>query len=303
MVSHLVAQSYIKRILLNERDVLKIAWIIIMGSALSQGALELSRIFPCLMSELSAELFKLAIPLSVTTKAQISRECTASAYSHSLVTALLFLVFIVTWLRFLWGDNRLLDAKYVEVLTFVDDGARDENNPELSNEFRKHFWFIISSFRRIVLVFDILFVIFHGIIFLLLAKNINNHDVFVLLYLFLLLFNALWLMLSWMASRRKYYDFWKSYINQDRIGEVTALKGPWRWAINNLVHAIILMLILINLRYFLVFQDDQYWFYASISSAAIFFSNCLLDFLLTWSVYFPRVSKIYKDLVGAVTEQ
>jgi len=162
------------------------------------------------------------------------------------------------------------------------------------------FWNIIKSFRRIVLVFDILFFIVHGILFILLAKNINNHGIFVLMYLFLLIFNAFWLILSWFASRRKYYDFWKAYINPARLGEVTALKGPWRWAVNNLLHAGLLIFVLVSLSRIFVFEEDQYWYFAAIASAFVFLSNCLCDFLLTWGVYFPRVSKIYEDLIGRV---
>ncbi len=169
---------------------------------------------------------------------------------------------------------------------------------------------MVNSFRRIVLVFDILSVILHGVIFIFLAKNINNHDVFVFLYMFLLLFNAFWLILTWLASRRRYYDFWRSFVSGDRVNDVTALGGPWRWAANNIIHAFLLFVVLYKLETIVSFfypkihyiRDEDYWNWAAVFAAIPLLTNSLFDYALTWSVYFPRISKIYNDLTAGSTE-
>jgi hypothetical protein len=308
-VATLVAQSYVRRILENERDNLKLAWIIIMGGALTEASIELSKVLPCFINYIRSGFLGYIgsspfIPLSVQTKAIIGQMCFDGA--HPAITFLFFFLFLLTLLRFLWGDNRLIDAKYVEVISFINDGTKDEIRGNINGYFKTQFQNVINSFRRVVLVFDILFVILHGVIFLFLAKNLNNHDVFVFLYIFLLLFNAFWLILTWISSRRRHYDFWKEFVKDDRVGDVTALAGPWRWAANNIAHAIIISLLLYKLQDVVQFlrpeikyiRDEDYWNWAAVLAVLMFLSNCLFDFALTWSVYFPRIGRIYKDLVS-----
>ena len=203
-------------------------------------------------------------------------------------------VFLVTFLRFFWGDNRLLDAKYKEVIAFLDDLS--EEHGEDSEFYDAQFEKVLRNYSLRFIVLDAGFVILHGVFFALLALSVTEPFLFIYGYIFLLLFNSVWLLIVEVFSVGFYYAFWNTFLGRKGLrGDITASLAPWRWAVNNLVHAgALVWLFARNSNQINLFGFDLTllnW------CLILMFSNCAFDFLLTWTAYFPRIRAIYYDLI------
>ncbi|MBI2953722.1 MAG: hypothetical protein HYY30_05370 [Chloroflexi bacterium] len=176
---------------------------------------------------------------------------------YDWVSVGVFLVFLVTLLRFFHGDSRYLDRKYLEM-------QLDDFNP---NGFR--------SGKRFA---DMNMLLIHGIIFYALGVSQRDPVRFFAIYAGLLLFNSVWLVIAWRMSNER----------RGERGEVRGAKEsedrfPLYWAKNNLVHfgAFVLLFFVASSSY------DEWPFRLAV--LALGASNCFFDYFLTWRYYFPKL--------------
>ncbi|MFC1983555.1 hypothetical protein ACFLVO_00855 [Chloroflexota bacterium] len=165
-----------KEVLKNSHATLKWMWIIVMGFAVKK----------------AIETFIYYIEPS--TGAEVLRD-----WQHFyLKDVMLFIIFILTMVRFYHGDSRYLDRTYLEsqLRTF---------NPKT-----------YSARNRFC---DFCLLLIHAILFYSLAAHQRNFPIFFCIYGSLLLFNAVWLGIMSLRALRK----------ED-------VKYPLNWAINNVIH-------------------------------------------------------------------
>lgn len=285
-----VALRYIQRLQEDHHDSIKWAWIVILGGGLLKALYELSGLAPCYAKTVFGWI---SVPLdSATFTAWTDMQCP----SHVLMEALLlFFVFALTIVRFFLGNNRYLDAKYIETMNFFEEAYQKMENR------REFFWeqykLVVSRYRRRDLAFDVFFVIVNGSILIIIGSNIKYVDIFVFSYAILLLFDSLWLFLSIKFSKVRHTKFWAKFITEKRyIEDVTADSAPRKWILNNTIHAVLMIAAV-----FLLTPSDEcsgidFWHDYFPLFFFLLFSNCALDFFLSMNVYFPRIEGIHRNL-------
>jgi hypothetical protein len=165
-----------KEFLKNCHETLKWIWVIVMALAV----------------ERAIETFIFYI--DPNTGAEIVKD-----WQHiHLNDALLFIIFIVTIVRFYHGDSRYLDRTYLESqLRAVD--------PKL-----------YSARNRFT---DFYLLLIHAFLFYVLAASQRNFSLFFLTYTTLILFNSIWLGIMYLRAPNK-----------------KDVRYPRNWAINNIIH-------------------------------------------------------------------
>lgn len=140
---------------------------------------------------------------------------------QNMTTSLLFLIFLVFFIRFFIGDLRYLDLKYLE----FDQAASH-----------------IKDYSSISRFIDFISLIVHAIFFYILASAITNFTYFYQIILIILFINSIWLCLIYLKTKSE---------NRQRLEISSALK----WVINNSICALILVVIyFLDLSYFLKFS-------------------------------------------------
>jgi len=195
---------------------------------------------------------------------------------------LFFLVFLPTFIRFFYGDNRYLDQHYLELILLASYG----NDGEFENELAA-----MHGRRRF---FDILLLIFHGFVFVFMGNALKNPELFILIYAFLMLTNLLWLRanVKWNQTKETVIEGEgiklirkEVYVYPDRD------RAPRFWIKNNLWHFLILG-VLIYLHYNAHGIDRSLYLALSIFCCV---SNSAFDLWKTWFFYFPNVQQLGKD--------
>jgi hypothetical protein len=157
---------------------------------------------------------------------------------------MLFIVFMVTIIRFYHGDSRYLERKYLEfpLHTF---------NPK--------------DYSSIIRFTNIFWLAVHAILFYYLAASQRDFPLYFSIFGGLLLFNAVWLVITYILTPNK-----------------ENLKYPLYWAVNNIIH----VGFLIGL-YFGTNELEASYSYIIFSTLAI--SNSFIDYLTAWPYYFPKI--------------
>lgn len=134
----------------------------------------------------------------------------------SIETNLLFVVFLLFFIRFFLGDLRYLDLKYLE----FKRGASHVEDYSPASRF-----------------IDFISLVIHSIFFYMLASAITNFVYFYQILIIILCINSAWL----------YFVYFKTNsVNRNRLEMASSL----RWALNNSICALILIIVyFLNLTY------------------------------------------------------
>lgn len=215
-----------------------------------------------------------------------------SGWIHS--TAVLsanFAVFMLTFLRFFWGDNRYLDLHYMELFLQISQSHPDKIDEELNR---------ISGERRF---FDIILLTVHGTIFIFLGLALENYYHFYLVYAILMTTNVLWLFYNKHLQTRKEVRI----LQEDRQGAALGFGGtkvrysqevdpnyaPRFWIRNNIATLVVMgsIFAIYELTTVLPLNVFQYMMIGTC------LANCFIDFWKTWDFYFPKLGElIFPDI-------
>ncbi len=152
--------------------------------------------------------------------------------------------------RFLLGDLRYLDSRYVELQYEHFDPKR---------------------YRGVSRFVDFYSLLILGILFYALAASLSNPPMFYWIFIFILFFNSTWLC----------HCYYSTPANDRNKPEI---KNTRKWATNNILIGFLL--------FTFVFYSENL---SSVCLLSIFFIlaniNSLIDYLLTWDTYFPKLQK------------
>jgi len=235
----LTGSELVRAILGNIHESLKWMWQIVMALALVKGVEVFSSTLALLEVENPFDLVEIFFN------------------EHSVV----FLSFVLVFVRFYFGDSRHLDLGYKET----------QYHHGLMHELKKY-----SSWYRLT---DIFLLVTHGVFFYFLSLHINDTRHYLYFYLLLLFTNVLWLLSQFACSHF-------SGRNQQEI----LIDGMNRysplliWSINNIIFIIIVAAC--------VFWKNPWGIYAALVMTLM---NSLVDFKLTWKYYFPNLARIHKE--------
>jgi hypothetical protein len=242
-----LAKQRVEEVLSNTHDSLKWSWQVVMGFALYNAVQEVYIAFK------GTNIHKLT-------------------HDHLLYALVSLLVFIPTFIRFFYGDNRYLDIHYSELRRRWQD----------LNSYVEVLDTKLSRGRRLI---DVLLLLSHGILFAFLSCSISNPEVFFWFYLVLLLTNCFWLYTTKILNRKV------STTGTDETITVTQIV-PKRdetltfWLNNNLCHIGFLGLFL--LLFYHTNNGNQ--FLCIIAMIVCCTSNSFFDFCYQRGFYLPNLS-------------
>lgn len=249
------AFEFVNSILENTHSSLKWSWQIVMGFALITA-----------VQQAYAALFE------------------PSGFSDPELSFLLFVfIFIPTFIRLFYGDNRYLDLHYLEL--------RRWNNPEAYlHELR----YQLSSHRRFI---DIFLLLTHGALFIFLSKAIGKPEIFFFTYVALMIVNVLWLGLTVALNKRirvvnAHSQVKSRLVGNDQRSTSTPRRdrSPRFWIKNNIVALLIFGLIYL-LRSRSQVEDETFFGLFIVASLL----NSGLDIATQWGFYFPNLDEVYED--------
>lgn len=164
---------------------------------------------------------------------------------------ILFVLYLIFYTRFFLGDLRYLDLKYLE----------HQNEDSYLERY--------SSSSRLI---DFFSLTIHAIFFYALAASITNLKYFYFITLIILLLNAGWLSIIYFATEQS---------NRERYENRSSIK----WAINNLFCSLALV------AYLCFYSTNLYSNKTLMFFSIILGANSILDFILAWKMYFPRLKE------------
>lgn len=250
------AFEFVNSILENTHSSLKWSWQIVMGFSLVTA-----------VQQAYAALFDTA------------------GLSDPALSFLLFLfIFIPTFVRLFYGDNRYLDLHYLEL-------RRWNNKPEAYLHELRH---QLSSHRRFI---DIFLLLTHGELFIFLGKAIGKPEIFFAIYVALMIVNVLWLGLSVALNTRIRVVNFPSQVKSRLVGNDQRNtstprrdRSPRFWIKNN-----IFALLIFGSIYFLRMRgqiEEEAFFGLFIFTSLL---NSGLDIVTQWGFYFPNLDEVYED--------
>jgi hypothetical protein len=189
----------------------------------------------------------------------------------------LFIVFLLVFIRFYFGDSRYLDEHYIEYRKWRP-----------IEEYFKDIPVKISKKRTSL---DIAMLMIFGILFVFMAKSLSHSKIFFATYFILLVFNIMWLQITIDLNIKQRKTL---IVQQERYD------APKIWVKNNFVHAL-LMLPFLWLKFSAVTSfiipifkvSVQIGEFSTLALLALCAMNSVIDFKLTSSYYFPNLDKDY----------
>ena len=124
---------------------------------------------------------------------------------------LLFIVFLMLFVRFFLGDLRYLDSRYIEL-------EIEDYNP------KRH-----TPIHRII---DFTSLLIHGVFFYFLSATILNFPLYYKIFTGVLFFNSIWLFITY-------------HTIQEEDRDITEIKNCKTWAINNIIFVCLLVVFLL----------------------------------------------------------
>jgi len=194
------------------------------------------------------------------------------------INTIVFISFIIVFVRFYFGDARYLDLSYLETQYFY--GLRDE----------------IARFSGWKRFADIVLLLSHGICFFLMSSYMQSPRNYLYFFVLLLIVNITWLVLQLIF---KFGDLFTELIGlkvekstsyrkirkEVLMGYMENYKPLLIWVTNNAAFVIFLLLL------FLISNQN----YALYIALGLTFANSLVDLFSAWKYYFPNLENIYYD--------
>jgi hypothetical protein len=227
-----------RAILKNLHESLKWLWLIIMGLSLVHAI------------EVYAELLDLRDaenPLDVAMM---------FITEHTLV----FISFILIFIRFSFGNNRFIDLSYDE----------KQYRQGLKVELYKY-----SGRKR---TFDIMLLLSQGIFFYFMSFHIGNSAYYSYFFVIFMVVNVLWLIFQ-LKSKINAKDPKPDLL----IGNMSGSQVLENWCINNFLFVVIMVCIIASGLPYKV-----------LICIGLTILNSVVDFCLTWRYYFPSLRDIYE---------
>ena len=228
----------IRAILSNLHDSLKWLWLIIMGFSLVN-AIEVYA--------------KLLCPRNVENSFDLVNMFLAEP-------SIVFISFILVFIRFYFGDSRFLDLSYKE--TQYSRGLKAE----------------LDKYNGRKRTLDIMLLLNHGIFFYFMSFYIGDSAYYSYFFVILMIVNVFWLLLQVIAGINAKYP------EQDPlIGNMKGNQVLLKWSINNLLFVVIIS--------YVIFSELPHRIRICIMLTIL---NSLVDFRLTWKYYFPPLRDLYE---------
>ena len=228
----------IRAILSNLHDSLKWLWLIIMGFSLVN----------------AIEVYANSLnPQDVTNPFNLVK-------MFAVESTVVFISFILVFIRFYFGDNRFLDLSYQET----------QYNRGLKAELYKY-----SGIKR---ASDIMLLLSHSIFFYFMSFHIDNSTHYSYFFIVLMVVNVFWLWLQVFAGINAKYQQ-----PDPLIGNMQSSKVLLIWSMNNFVFASIICC--------MIFSGLPHRVGICIGLTIL---NSVVDFCFTWKYYFPPLLNLYE---------
>lgn len=243
----LTGTSLVRAILENIHESLKWMWQIVMALALVK----------------AVEVFSSTLALSKVTNPFDLVAIFFNEYS------LVFLSFILAFVRFYFGDSRHLDLGYKET----------QFHHGLMHELDKY-----SGAYRLA---DIFLLITHGVFFYFLSLHMNDTKHYLYFYLLLLFTNVLWLLCQFACSHIAGRNQTEILIDGNNRYSPLLI-----WSLNNIIFILIIAAC--------VFLQQPWGAQIALVMTIV---NSLVDLKLTWWYYFPDLARIHRESQNQVKAQ
>jgi len=227
----------VRAILSNLHDSLKWLWLIVMGLSLVN-AIEVYT--------------KLLNPQKAETPWGLAR-------MFIVEPTLVFISFVLVFIRFYFGDSRFLDLSYNE--TQYSRGLKVE----------------LDKYRGRKRLVDIMLLLNHGIFFYFMSFYIGNTDYYCYFFVILMVVNVFWLLIQVFAGINA-----KHQEPDPLIGNMKGHNVLLTWSVNNLIFVVIISNI--------IFSDIPQ---RTILCVGFIILNSVVDLCLTWKYYFPPLRELY----------
>ena len=277
-----LVRRYISEAILNSHAAIKSCWLVMFTAGTFAALTNLNAVLRC--------FGVLGHPASA--------KC---SFDEPLLNyCLAFVIFFLTFARFYLGDVRLFDNRYSEVYKLVNDEIDLHGGKDAADRFSA----LLAHNDRNMFKFEGIWLLFQTLMVVFLAYQIDAPSNFVTVYIVLLICNAIWLEImnqlvepTTSHTLAEIFPFTKKEARRLRARFPRIASNIW--AVNNVCHAVALLFV-----QFLAVGALRSWGYpvqASILGAntplaclLICLSNCAVDFLLAWNLYFPRFSQFYR---------
>jgi len=243
----LVGVPLVRAILGNLHDSLKWLWLIVMGLAVVNAI----KVYANLLD-----------PSAITSPLNLVNMFISE---HTVV----FVSFVLVFVRFYFGDSRYLDLSYEET----------QYRRGLRNEVKKY-----SGIKRF---FDIMLLLNHGTFFYFMSFHMGNATYYIYFFVILMVVNVFWLMLQVLAGINALEQD-----NDPLIGGVKSFQPMLVWTINNLVFALAITYVT-----FATTGSNIAW------ALALSILNSLIDLAATWKFYFPPLEQILEHADSIVEKR
>ena len=230
----------VRAILFNLHDSLKWLWLILMGFSLVNAVEVYAKLLNPQDAEKPFDLVKMFL----------------------VEPTIVFISFILVFIRFYFGDSRFLDLSYKET----------QYKRGLITELDKY-----SGVKRAL---DIMLLLNHGTFFYFMSFHIGNSTYYSYYFIVLMVVNVFWLLLQVLAGINAKYPE-----PDPLIGNMKGYRVLLTWCINNLLFAIIIS--------YVIFSELPQGIKLCIGLTIL---NSVVDLCFTWKYYFPPLQILYKSV-------
>ncbi len=205
-------------------------------------------------------------------------------------TFFLFFVYALTLFRFYWGWIRYCDIKYIEVPSLIVAFRDRFFAAKISSEYEAALETAVEYSRLPRVLVDTIPIFFQTTVIFILAGSLNAVEIFIRTYIFLLLFNSVYLTFNYNLPAYHVIAL-RTAFGDGLVNAVTPRSRIKVWIINNISCAIILWAFLNSyLSVFVVVPQT--------ACVVVMFMNSFVDLYFARQMYSRRV----KCLRRAVAE-
>lgn len=220
----------------------------------------------------------------------LNNSCSSNRLGYDI---LLFFIYLLTFVRFYIGSIRLFDIRYSEIYNLSSNIISTlKTTEEITDKLFRTSLVINDRYWH---KFEVLILIFQSFIIVFLPYQFDNIDNFANVYIFLLIFNAVYLSIGLFFNFHKVskalFELFPELKFAPGIGAIFPTKASLFWIFNNLTCAVLVFILISRVNYFTYLKDS----YQDIV-ITMMYANCLLDLFFTRNFYFPTFGKMYDHL-------
>lgn len=269
------ADEYSLLVLKNLHDSLKWVFTILMGGS----AILAGRSLISWADFVYAKYAHITIPTSADTPSEL----------EASFTFFLFLIYALTLFRFYWGWLRYCDIKYLEVPSLIVAFRQKFFDQKIAETYEAALQTAVEYSRLPRVLLDTIPIFFQTTVIFVLAGSLNSLEIFIYTYIFLLLFNSIYLALNYRLPAYHQIALTKAF-GSDLAAAVTPRNRIQVWIVNNLLCAVLMWGLLHE-------HDSAPSIMPQAACVFVMFANCLIDLRFARQMYSRRV-RILRDAVG-----